>query len=246
MKEGHRSTLRLRSVCWKITSDVLISGQVAEWEPNGRAADMFSLGCILLEIFVLNREGTLSRLRTHRSLKNTAYHANLDQLDNWIPLREDVSPLNYHLIGEIRDMLSRNPKRRPTAEKLLHRLVYADKLSDSVDTTYSIFGSCCRTTFMRRSEHYEAIEALETSYNAKIEEAEKRIRGAVERVYQAKKAAGKAEEELEQRTKDMKTRHQNDMARLKALYESLDDGKIRHVEVSRRCSRRFSALIRYE
>ncbi|KAF3004395.1 hypothetical protein E8E13_010133 [Curvularia kusanoi] len=131
--------------------------EVAEWEPNGRAADIFSLGCILLEILILDQEGTLDRLRAARSTKNTAYHANLDKLNEWLPLREDVSPIDYHLIREIRAMLSHNPRRRPSAAVLLQQLKYSDKLhNDKVDyaagKSGSIFGSCCRLSLVHKSE----------------------------------------------------------------------------------------------
>jgi len=102
------------------------------------------------------RRAHSNRLRQHRSTKNTAFHANLDQLDAWLPMRDDASPKNHHLIKEIRAMLSHDPGQRPVAHKLLHRLVLCDKMSD--DKQYSIFGHCCRTMFVLKKDHEEQVE----------------------------------------------------------------------------------------
>ncbi|KAH7092086.1 kinase-like domain-containing protein, partial [Paraphoma chrysanthemicola] len=97
--------------------------EVAAWEPNERAADIFSLACLMLEIVVLHTDGTLDALRRLRTSRDRSFfQANLDTIDiwlaEWIVLDTNTSPRRSHLMWEIRGMLARDPKRRPTAPEL--------------------------------------------------------------------------------------------------------------------------------
>jgi serine/threonine protein kinase len=185
--------------------------QVAEWEPNGRAADIFSLGCILLEILTLDQEGTLDRLRAARSTKNTAYYANLDRVNDWIPLRDDVSPIDYNLIKEIRAMLSHNPDQRPSAQSLLERLRYCDKISSGTTEAHSIFGSCCRLSLMKKSDHEEQLDDVRTLHYTRIKEVDERGDELQRQVRDLKDKATKDAEAAEQEIKDMEKKHRREM-----------------------------------
>jgi serine/threonine protein kinase len=185
--------------------------QVAEWEPNGRAADIFSLGCILLEILTLDQEGTLDRLRAARSTKNTAYYANLDRVNDWIPLRDDVSPIDYNLIKEIRAMLSHNPDQRPSAQSLLERLRYCDKISSGTTEAHSIFGSCCRLSLMKKSDHEEQLDDVRTLHYTRIKEVDERGDELQRQVRDLKDKVTKDAEAAEQEIKDMEKKHRREM-----------------------------------
>ncbi|KAJ4332532.1 hypothetical protein N0V95_009643 [Ascochyta clinopodiicola] len=100
--------------------------QDARYEPSGRAADISSLGCVLLEILILNTEGSLKRLRANCLTKDPAFHAIISQIDAWLPLRDDVSARDYNLYKETRAMLQGLPDRRPMAQDLIQRLVLYD------------------------------------------------------------------------------------------------------------------------
>ena len=128
---------------------------------------MFSLGCIVLEILIMNQEGTTTRLRTHRATRNTAYHANLGNLERWLPYHDDLAPMDHHLTSEIRAMLSLEPGRRPVSPDLLRRLTYYDNMSVRQHDTYSIFGSCCRTTYIAEEEHEEKVREWRAGYQKK-------------------------------------------------------------------------------
>ncbi len=52
--------------------------EMAAWQPSGRAADIFSLGCVLLELVILHFTGSLEHVRQNRS-NDPSYHANLDK-----------------------------------------------------------------------------------------------------------------------------------------------------------------------
>jgi serine/threonine protein kinase len=126
---------------------------MAAWKHSGRASDMFSLACVLLEIVVIHTEGTLQRLRLNRSA-DPAFHANLDRVDAWFvgSLPKKPSSRRVFCISEIKSMLARDPEARPTAKELLARVTGYDlarigetKLSK---TRCSLFGDCCRNDFV--------------------------------------------------------------------------------------------------
>jgi serine/threonine protein kinase len=117
--------------------------RVAEWKPNGRAVDMFSLGCVLLEILSLHRRGSLDLLKEHREV-DPAFHANISHLTTWLQTnRHDFSRREHYLECEIHLLLSRDPKHRSTAIELLRNIVAHDSYH-SDGSTVSMFGHCCR------------------------------------------------------------------------------------------------------
>ena len=190
--------------------------QVAEWEPNGRAADIFSLGCILLEILTLDQEGTLARLRATRSTKNTAYYANLDRVNDWIPLREDVSPIDYNLIKEIRAMLSHSPNQRPSAQSLLRRLRYCDNISSGTceGNGHSIFSCCCRLSLIETSHHKEQLNHINSLHSTQINEVRVRETNLQAELDHMKKQAKQDAEAAKQEVRDMEKKHKREMRKV--------------------------------
>lgn len=106
-------------------------------------ADVFSLGCVFLEIitFMLKKKPhdfvkhRSSKQKTNTGGKNSrtdsSFHANLDKIDTWVELLEKVSfeqeddafraiPL---ILNVVRSMLSRAPEVRPTAREVRDRLL---------------------------------------------------------------------------------------------------------------------------
>lgn len=128
------------------------SPEMAEWKPNGRASDMFSLGCVLLEIMVLHQTGSLEHIRKHRSI-NSSFHANLDRIDTWLQWpRMELSPKDYLLRWEIRSMLSQDPANRPTAQQLLTSIACGDISRGDVSQP-SLFSDCCRGAYVSQQQH---------------------------------------------------------------------------------------------
>lgn len=97
--------------------------EVAQWSVSGRSADVFSLGCVFLELLVtLRHDHQLQQLVNICPLKNKSYEANLDPRDQWLDLvRSDATPVqDLALITD--QMLHPDRDKRPTARNLLLRL----------------------------------------------------------------------------------------------------------------------------
>jgi hypothetical protein len=117
--------------------------EVAKFEESGRSADIFSLGCVFLEMMVvLVHKHTLSDLESCRTARNGSYEANLQYLDDWFALVETSEPQVQHLLYEIRQMLDSDRARRPTADALDSRMTGIDLYTRS-PTRRLLRGSCC-------------------------------------------------------------------------------------------------------
>jgi serine/threonine protein kinase len=102
------------------------SPEVFEGETRGRSADIFSLGCVFLEILTVYSGNDLDEFADYRRKLDTSFHANLDGINDWIDLtlHPSISKPGVHsgelldLLKTIRNMVDREPSRRPTAQQL--------------------------------------------------------------------------------------------------------------------------------
>ncbi|KAH4614864.1 hypothetical protein HBH68_010030 [Parastagonospora nodorum] len=124
------------------------SPEVNAWQANGRAADIFSLGCVVLEMLVIHTQGTLRYMQANRS-PNPAFHANLDKVDAWLedPHSQGRPSRRAHLEQEIKSMLGYYPETRPTANRLLIELAMYEL---SKMSQFSVFGHCCKGKIMSK------------------------------------------------------------------------------------------------
>ncbi|KAH7079133.1 kinase-like domain-containing protein [Paraphoma chrysanthemicola] len=120
------------------------SPEVAARQENGRASDVFSLGCVLLEIITLHDKGTRDFIRDQCS-SDQSFHANLDQVDIWCKSqkRRTRYPRRLYYLQHVKTMLWRDPKARPTTEQLLVRFIGYDYGNHQKDTP-GIFADCCK------------------------------------------------------------------------------------------------------
>ena len=106
-------------------------------------ADVFSLGCVFLEIMTFMLKKKPHEFTKHRSSKQTiniggrssrtdsSFHANLDRVDTWIKVVEDASFVQDHdsfravpfVMKLIRGMLSRAPDVRPNSRDVRDRIL---------------------------------------------------------------------------------------------------------------------------
>ena len=117
--------------------------EVASYGKNSRSADIFSLGCVFLEIMVvLTKNHTLEDLRKLRPEENGSYQGNLQNVDRWLSLAESRAIKPRHLLCEIKQMLEHDRTRRPTAATLVSRLGLIEQFNDD-QLSNRFYGPCC-------------------------------------------------------------------------------------------------------
>ncbi len=142
--------------------------EMAAWQPSGRAADIFSLGCVLLELVILHFTGSLEHVRQNRS-NDPSYHANLHKIDTWLDI-PDIRGTAWKdlLFSKIRVMLSKNPEDRPTAFTVLVSVVNFENGNQAKLKGRSLFDKCCKNALIPRGQYEEDISISERK-NALLE-----------------------------------------------------------------------------
>ncbi|MCJ1245319.1 hypothetical protein MMC30_002523 [Trapelia coarctata] len=122
--------------------------EVAGYDPRSYSSDIWSLGCVYLEMITVLKGNPLNDL-TKFIAKNgiggrTAYHCNLDTVSRWIKQlhqTNSLEPDNVPLLW-VEAMIGEEPTLRPTAELLAAGI--KSHRSDS-DRVGEFCGICCRT-----------------------------------------------------------------------------------------------------
>ena len=115
--------------------------EVAMYERSGRAADIFSLGCVFLEIVALCRGIPLDELRRLRPEQNGSFQANLVHKHQWFALLKPRNIRMQHLLCEVDNMVNENPRSRPSATQLIRHLSMIDQFAPSRSSP--LHGPCC-------------------------------------------------------------------------------------------------------
>jgi serine/threonine protein kinase len=163
--------------------------ETAAYQPSGRAADIFSLGCVVLEMYMAVQDGMSKKLKQLRSAKDKSFHANLDPVLNWLYPTSwtsgDTDPWAWKHFGaymrrHIATMLAKEPTERPEIATVRTNMAKIDTL-EVRQNGFPYFGDCCRRPFISPEEHdkkmFEArqahqveIDALKAEYASKVED----------------------------------------------------------------------------
>lgn len=132
---------------------IYFAPEVATHQISGRPADIFTLGCVFLEMCwsICMPKKTMEDLATvHRG----SFQANLSAVRRQcLDCIEDASADPHvttlqHLLLLIREMLDPDPAKRPNALKIKSQLVYFDgcrkKDNEKGDSEWSFHGRCCQ------------------------------------------------------------------------------------------------------
>jgi serine/threonine protein kinase len=113
------------------------SPEVYDGEPRGRAADVFSLGCVFLEIATVIQGCSLDEFgefRSHRTdpqefNEDESYHGNLVNVRKWIEKLCDIPDLGRQRrwgipqkLDVMQQMIILNPEERLSASQALEQL----------------------------------------------------------------------------------------------------------------------------
>jgi len=93
------------------------SPEVAAEGFHGRASDVFSLGCVLLEMATVFSGLTVESLKMHikSDVRRYYYHNSLDRVRPWIYTLDDMKVSNKVILA----MLEENPEKRPSLVRQL-------------------------------------------------------------------------------------------------------------------------------
>jgi serine/threonine protein kinase len=118
--------------------------EIAVYAPSGRAADIFSLGCIFLEIITLCIGYSLEETMQLRSQNDRSFHANLKAIHRWFSHGRIASRTcaDEHMLGLVRTMMQEDPNDRPTAAHVEEQVALIGGLATAAGgSSYS--NPCC-------------------------------------------------------------------------------------------------------
>lgn len=118
--------------------------EVAAFEKNGRSADIFSLGCIFLEMLaVCTGHCSLEDLKDLRPRGDRSFQANLNQRTEWFKIVNPEDEASLALLNEINWMITPETKPRPTARTVVEDIALIERKLNMDDSEAAFHGSCC-------------------------------------------------------------------------------------------------------
>lgn len=120
--------------------------EVAVYAPSGRAADIFSMGCIFLEIITLCVGYDLQLTLQLRSQNDKSFHANLENIHQWFSTGRITSRTcaDEHMMGLVRSMMRPDPDDRPSAEEVVEDIALINGLAMSIgNCNFAFCRPCC-------------------------------------------------------------------------------------------------------
>lgn len=147
-----------------ITSPRYCAPETAAYEPRNTSADVWSLGCVFLEMCTVLSGEPLSHLNTHfrsEGSRSLLYHQNSKALDTWIIKLGSKKDSEYHILEPVTwiadHMLQRRAEDRWNVQELYDRIQHID--ADS-EVAYSFIGNCC---IVENDEYsFESVNSSET------------------------------------------------------------------------------------
>jgi serine/threonine protein kinase len=121
--------------------------EVGNYEPRNYSSDIWSLGCVFLEMVTIIKGESLAAQNTffeNNGTKKTYFRLNVEAIKRWTTKLEMQGLFSDNVpIDWISRMLSENRNDRPTAQALLRDILNYRPTRDSVS---SFCGTCCKTS----------------------------------------------------------------------------------------------------
>jgi serine/threonine protein kinase len=146
--------------------------EVSRFEPRGRSADIYSLGCVFLEMATVYYGESLASFEEFRTSDgDRSFHRSHEKLRSWMDLLrsekvtgvEEPGTMMIGILDITEKMLAENQSRRPTISAVSQTLEFFSlfPLQDSY------YGICCRPESY--NERVEALERKSERQNAFLE-----------------------------------------------------------------------------
>jgi serine/threonine protein kinase len=124
--------------------------EIANFEPSGRSADVFSMGCILFEIMTLCIGHTLELSKRLRQSKDRSFQSNLGAVMAWFDKDEWITAVvDKYLLGLVRWMMLEEAHERPTADVVENEIAMISSLGIAYCFQYAVppqpgvYRDCC-------------------------------------------------------------------------------------------------------
>jgi serine/threonine protein kinase len=120
---------------------VYAAPEVARYDKRNSAADVWSLGCVFMEMITVLKGETIASMRSFldEQTGNHRFYANIEKLGQWAKrIRTMGSDSDNVVLGWVRAMLEHDADERPTASEL-----YDDIVSKCLKQQVPFCGSCC-------------------------------------------------------------------------------------------------------
>lgn len=152
---------------WAVGTRSYYAPEMANGKPRGTSADVFSLGCVLLEILSALVSLTPDDRSHFLSLK--PYHRNLKEMQAWIKERLSRSNLSDFWLQTCRPMVAEFPTQRPKMSDILLRLKTESEAQPSTFATV-----CCEWCMEKQilcssKEQLEQPKTTDFSWTSNIE-----------------------------------------------------------------------------
>ena len=141
--------------------------EMAAFQPNGRSADIFSLGCVLLEmvfLFDTFAEEMVTVLKQCRTQDDRSFHANIESIQYLLQYPEQfrmiaglLSPDLNRVLQLLRKMISRDPGQRPSIQIVHSEIAFIN--ATMYESSSLLFEPCCRS-ILSQKQHEEEMKAL--------------------------------------------------------------------------------------
>jgi serine/threonine protein kinase len=130
--------------------------EVANFDPSGRSADIFSMGCIFFEIMILCVGHDLGLSMRLRQSKDRSFQSNLDEVTDWILDEnwlgfDNTASIDEYLLGLVRWMMQDKAHERPTADVVEKEIAMISSLGVAYSFKYAVslepgfYRDCCYT-----------------------------------------------------------------------------------------------------
>jgi serine/threonine protein kinase len=140
---SHPGTIAGTSPGW---SSQYCAPEVAKSRPRNAASDMWSLGCVFLEIVTILKGKTIQEMLDfiggygveESANESTPYHSKPQALTAWMDKLVAISGQDNEPVQWAREMLDISPEKRPNAEKLVDHTCFHGKAPE-----WPYCGNCC-------------------------------------------------------------------------------------------------------